>query len=401
MTVKKFDFNGYDVKFENMLFLKLFDDLEFRSTVMPMLELRFFTPPTGIFPYDLIFKYFQKFYLEDTKKITPTQVIHAIQENEDYIEPDDIELIKKTFTEIGELYDDPQLGPINDVDYEYILSETEKYAQDVAIEIALIESVNILDEKPEEKLSIRSMLDDALSVGLKRDIGHNYNDNAFDRFNFYKDKQEKIPFLIDKLNATTDHGFPRKTLCAVMAGTGIGKSLFLTSMATDYIKQGYNVLYITLEMAEMRIAMRNDANLLDIPIGDFSRKDDKGDYVVTVDDMQDAFAKLQETNNFGKLRIKEYPTGSITPLHIKSLIKELKLKDDFKADVIIIDYINLINSSRMSGKSANSYTIVKAVAEELRGIMVEEDALGLTATQTNRNGISGEEVGIDSVSESS
>jgi len=399
MSDKIFDFNGYNVRFENMLFLKLFLDKNFRNTVMPMLDVRYFNPPVGEYPYDLIFKYFQKFYLDGCVEITPVQVINAIKTNEKYIEPEDISRVKATFNNIGKLYAKSDMGFINSVDSDYLINITEKYIQEIAIELALIDSVDIIDNKPNEKLSIRGLLDDALSVGLKRDIGLDYNNTVRDRFEFYQKSEDKIPFLLDSLNKVTYKGFTRKTLSCFMAGTGIGKTLIMTSLVTDYIKQGYNVVYVTLEISEERIALRNDANLMNIPIGDFGRYEN-GNPVVSVDDLVEKFETIKNDEKLGRLIIKEYPTGSVTTLQIKTLLKELKLKEEFKADVIFIDYINLINSARMTGKDSNSYTMVKKVAEELRGIAVEEDVVMITATQTNRDGISGDEVALDKVSES-
>ena len=382
-----------------MLFLKLFMDENFRSTVMPMLQLVYFNPPQGEYPYDLIFKYFQKFYIEEYEEITPTQILHAIQENEKFLDHDDLKDIKKTFRDMFQIHADIMDGILNDVDVRYLIDETEKFAQAQAIELALIESVEILEKKPSEKLLIRGIMDDALSVGLKRDVGISYLHQYQERFKFYQEKEDKIPFALESMNKATYQGFNRKTLNCFMAGTGIGKTLLLTSLTSDYIQMGYNVLYVTLEISEERIALRTDANLLDIPINDFGRYED-GKPVVNIDTLVQKFKDIKNNKVLGELRIKEFATGTINSLHIRALLKELKLKEKFTPDVIMIDYINLMNSSRLSQKTANSYTVVKAIAEELRGIAVEENIIMITATQTNRDGISGGEVALDKVSES-
>ena len=177
-------------------------------------------------------------------------------------------------------------------------------------------------------------------------------------------------------------------------------TLLMTSLVTDYIKQGYNVLYVSLEMSELRISMRVDANLIQVPIGDFGRRDCDGVPIISTDELMFKFNMMNDDKKLGTLMVKEYGSASINTMHIKALLKELKMVDGFTPDVIVIDYINLMNSSRFTGKNANSYTIVKAIAEELRGMAVEENAVLITATQTNREGIGGDEVSLDKVSES-
>lgn len=392
-------FENYDIKFENMLFLKLLTDSDFRLTVMPILEQRFFNPPQGEYPYDLIFKYFNIFYANGQEDINPAQIVYAIQENEKYLEPDDIKKIKKTFNMMFELNENIKNELINDIDTEFLIKETERFAQESAIQLALLESVNILENKPENKLLIRGLLDDALCIGLNKNLGLDYLNQVRERFTFYQSKEDKVPFLLEAMNDATFGGFSRKTLCCFMAGTGIGKTLIMTSLTTDYIKSGYNVLYITLEMEEKRIALRADANLMDIPIGDFGRCEN-GKHVVSIDDLVEKFENIKNNKKLGRLIIKEFPTGTINSLQIRAIIKELKQKQKFKADVIIVDYINLMNSSRVSAKTANTYNVIKSIAEELRGIAVEENSIIITATQTNRDGIGGNEVALDKVSES-
>ena len=393
-----FDFEKHDVKFEEILFYKLIVSKDFRSTVMPILKQEYFNLPQGEFPYNLLFKYVEKSFNDNIKEIDPTLLIHSIEEYEKYIDPDNVREIRKTLKQIFS-YDQNTDSIVNDIDLEYVIRETEKFAQEKAIELALFEAVDILKERPHEKQSIATLLSDALNVSIERDIGLNYNDDARSRFEYYQQREDKIPFALDVMNKITFGGFPRKTLNCFMAGTGIGKTLIMSSLVTDYVKLGYDILYVSLEISEERIALRNDANLMNIPIGDFGKKNPDNTPFISTDVLVQKFEAINNSN-FGKLRIKEYPTSSINTQQIKSLIKELKNKEDFTADVVVIDYINLVNSSRLSGKTSNSYSIVKAVAEELRGIAVEENIVIITATQTNRDGISGGEVALDKVSES-
>jgi len=397
MSNRFFSFDNVDVKFEHILFLKLFIDENFRSKVMPILDQRYFNPPQGQYPYDLIFKYFSKFYTNNQEDISPMQVIHAIQQGEKYLEHEDIIEIKAIFKQIFMLDDNGDA--INNVNEEYLLDETEKFAQESALELALIDSVNIIQKKPEDKLLIRGLLDDALSVQLNKDVGLNYFENPLERFKFYQMREDKVPFGLDGLNKLTFNGFAKKTLNVFMAGTGIGKTLLMTSLAKDYILKGYKVLYVTLEICEKLIALRVDANVLNIPISDFGRYEN-GKPVVDVNDLVKKFEEIKNNNKIGKLKIKEYPTGTTNTLQIKALLKELKMKEDFKPDVLMIDYVNLMNSSRLSAKNNNTYNTVKAIAEELRGIAMEEELIIVTATQTNRDGITGNEVALDKVSES-
>ena len=401
MSNRKFDLENYDIKFENIMFYGLLFDSHVRSATMPILKQEYFDPPNGEYPYNLIFKYIHHFYMEEAHDIDAVMILHAIEENEPYLEPEDMKLIRKTMKEFWKEDDNGRV--IHNISPSYVIKEIEKFAQDKAIEQALFDSVEILKDRPEEKMGIASILSEALSVGLERNVGLNYNEDVRSRFEFYQQKEDKIPFLLEKFNTMTYNGFPRKTLNCFMAGTGIGKTLIMTSLVTDYIKQGYNVLYVSLEISEERIALRNDANLMEIPIGEFGKKKPDGSPYHDIDTLVKKFNDISnkvKDKKLGQLRIKEYPTGSINTMQIKALLKELRVKEGFSPDVIAIDYINLLNSARKLGKNANSYGIVKAVAEELRGIAVEENAVMITATQTNRGGISGEEVALGNVSES-
>jgi hypothetical protein len=244
MSNRFFNFDDVDVKFEHILFLKLFIDENFRSKVMPILDQRYFNPPQGQYPYDLIFKYFSKFYTNNQEDISPMQVIHAIQRGEKYLEPEDIKEIKAIFKQIFMLDDNGDA--INNVNEEYLLDETEKFAQESALELALIDSVNIIQKKPEDKLLIRGLLDDALSVQLNKDVGLNYFENPLERFKFYQVREDKVPFGLDGLNKLTFNGFAKKTLNVFMAGTGIGKCCSKNSMISVRNKKTGEIKTITI-----------------------------------------------------------------------------------------------------------------------------------------------------------
>jgi replicative DNA helicase len=230
-----------------------------------------------------------------------------------------------------------------------------------------------------------------LGVGFDTNIGHDYVENADERYDFYHREEEKIPFDLDYFNKITEGGLLNKTLNVALAGTGVGKSLFMCHMAASAITQGKNVLYITLEMAEERIAERIDSNMMNVAIQDL--KD------LSKQMFSDRVEKIKSKVN-GKLIIKEYPTASAHSGHFKALIDELKLKKNFSADIIFIDYLNICTSSRIRGGNANSYTIIKSIAEELRGLAVEQDLPIVTATQTTRGGYNNSDVELTDTSES-
>jgi archaellum biogenesis ATPase FlaH len=278
-------------------------------------------------------------------------------------------------------------------DDQWLLDTTEKWCKDRAIYLALLESVKIADgkDKTRSKDSIPSILSDALSVSFDEHVGHDYISDSESRYDFYHKKEDKIPFDIELLNKITKGGIPNKTLNVALAGTGVGKSLFMCHMASSVLLQGRNVLYITLEMAEERIAERIDANLLNVNIQDIIDLP-KSTYESKVN-------KLAEKTR-GKLIIKEYPTASAHVGHFKSLLTDLALKKGFKPDIIFIDYLNICASSRYKGTLVNSYTYVKAIAEELRGLAVECNVPIVSATQTTRQGYGNTDVELTDTSES-
>ena len=279
------------------------------------------------------------------------------------------------------------------VDYDWLCDSTEKWCQDRAIYNALMQSIKIADggDKKLDKGSIPSILQDALAVSFDEHIGHDYIEQADDRYEFYHRKEEKIPFDLEKFNYITKGGLPNKTLNIALAGTGVGKSLFMCHMAGSALTQGYNVLYITCEMAEEKIAERIDANLLNVSVKDIMELPE----VLFNSKVNEISRKTQ-----GKLIIKEYPTASAHAGHFKALLSDLKLKKDFAPDLIFVDYLNICASVRYKGAVVNSYTYVKAIAEELRGLAVESNVPIVSATQTTRSGYGNSDPDLTDTSES-
>ena len=279
------------------------------------------------------------------------------------------------------------------VDYDWLLDATEKWCQDRAIYLALMQSIKIADggDKKFTKGAIPSILQDALAVSFDEHIGHDYIEQSSDRYEFYHRKEEKIPFDLEKFNFITKGGLPNKTLNIALAGTGVGKSLFMCHMAGSALTQGYNVLYITCEMAEEKIAERIDANLLNVNVKDIIELPE-----VLFSSKVNEIAKKTR----GKLIIKEYPTASAHVGHFKALLSDLNLKKDFKPDIIFVDYLNICASVRYKGAIVNSYTYVKAIAEELRGLAVESNVPIISATQTTRSGYGNSDPDLTDTSES-
>ncbi len=280
-------------------------------------------------------------------------------------------------------------------DEQWLEDTTEKWCQDRAIHNAIMESISIIDGKHKNltKNALPDLLSKALAVSFDTNIGHDYIENVNERYQFYHEAEERIPFDIEYFNDITKGGLPNKTLNIALAGTGVGKSLFMCHCAGNVLVQGKNVLYITMEMAEERIAERIDANLLNIPLDQLQH--------ITQDSLVKKVGTLAAKTN-GKLIIKEYPTGSAHTGHFRALLNELKLKKNFVPDMIFIDYLNICASSRMKGMggSINSYTYIKAIAEELRGLAVEFDVPIFSATQTTRSGYSSSDPGLEDTSES-
>jgi len=278
-------------------------------------------------------------------------------------------------------------------DHDWLLDATEKWCQERAIYLSLMESVKIADgqDSKKDKGAIPQILSEALGVSFDQHVGHDYVSDAEARYDFYHRKEDKIPFDLSLFNKITKGGLPNKTLNIALAGTGVGKSLFMCHCASSALLQGKNVLYITLEMAEEKIAERIDANLLNIPIQKLS------DFPKVM--FEKKIAKLSEKTQ-GKLIIKEYPTASAHVGHFKSLINDLALKRSIRPDIIFVDYLNICASQRYKGSIVNSYTYVKAIAEELRGLAVEANVPIISATQTTRSGYGSSDVDLTDTSES-
>ena len=281
-----------------------------------------------------------------------------------------------------------------DVDFDWLVDTTEKFCKDKAIYNAIVEGISIIDGKDKNKTpdSIPSILTDALAVCFDNAVGHDYLADSESRYEFYHKVEERIPFDLDFFNKITKGGLPPKTLNIALAGTGVGKSLFMCHMAANCLSQGKSVLYITLEMAEERIAERIDANLMNISLEDLHELPKKM--------FDDKIASIVKQTS-GKLIVKEYPTASANSNHFRGLIKELAIKKSFKPDIVFVDYLNICASSRFKGgANINSYTLVKSIAEELRGLAVETNVPIMSATQTTRSGFVSTDIGLEDTSES-
>ena len=289
----------------------------------------------------------------------------------------------------------PQLFTNEKIDEQWLLDSTEKWCQDRAIYNSIMESISIIDGKHETltKNALPDLLQKALGVAFDTNVGHDYINQAGERYDFYKKEEDRIPFDLEYFNRITKGGVPNKTLNIALAGTGVGKSLFMCHVASSALVEGRNVLYITMEMAEERIAERIDANLLNVPIDQLENMPK---------DMFTEKVKSLARKTTGNLIVKEYPTGSAHAGHFRALLNELKLKKQFEPDIIFVDYLNICASSRMKGMGGaiNSYTYIKAIAEELRGLAVEFDLPIFSATQTPRSGYSNTDVGLEDTSES-
>ena len=289
----------------------------------------------------------------------------------------------------------PYLFSDEKVDEKWLLDTTEKWCQDRAVYNAIMESISIIDGKHESltKNALPDILTKALGVGFDTNIGHDYIENVDKRYDFYHTEEQRIPFDLDYFNKITKGGLPRKSLNIALAGTGVGKSLFMCHMAAACMTQNLNVLYLTLEMSEEKIAERIDANLLNVPIDQIDK--------LSKDIFTTKVANISRQTT-GKLIIKEYPTGSAHCGHFRGLLNELKLKKQFVPDIIFIDYLNICSSSRMKGMGGaiNSYNYIKAIAEEIRGLAVEFDVPIVSATQTTRSGYGNSDVGLEDTSES-
>ena len=365
-------------RIEDTILRNLFCNEQYYRKVVPHLDGEYFQDPIEKILFEEILDFSGKYDKVPTKEVVRINLGNRSDLTE--------ETYKNSSAKLETLTDEW-------VDFDWLVDSTEKWCQDRAIYNALLKSVQIADGN-DEKLSkdaIPTILQQALGVTFDEHIGHDYLESADDRYEFYHREEEKIPFDLEKFNYITKGGLPNKTLNVALAGTGVGKSLFMCHMASACLLQGKNVLYITMEMSEEKIAERIDANCLNLNIKDI------GDLPQVM--FKSKIADLQKRTT-GKIVIKVYPTASAHPGHFRSLLNELKLKKSFIPDIIFIDYLNICASSRYKGHIVNSYTYVKAIAEELRGLAVEFDLPIVSATQTTRSGFGSSDPDLTDTSES-
>jgi len=365
-------------RIEQTIISSLFFKEDYTRKVLPFIKEEYFGNRVEQLLYGEIFKFVEKYNNLPTKDAMLIELGSRKDINEE---------------ELQHLKDYVVAVENTEADEQWLTETTEKFCKDRAVHNAVLSGIKILDGKDKKQTAeaIPHILSDALAVSFDKSVGHDYIEDAEDRFKWYHTKEKRYQFDLDYMNRITKGGVPSKTLNIALAGTGVGKSLFMCHLASSYLLQGLNVLYITLEMAEERIAERIDANLLD----------------VTMEDLHDMpqqlyegkISKLREKTQ-GQLVIKEYPTASAHAGHFKSLMNELALKKSFRPDVIFIDYLNICASSRFKGGNISSYFYIKAIAEELRGLAVEHNVPIFSATQTTRTGFVSTDIGLEDTSES-
>jgi replicative DNA helicase len=366
------------MRIEQTILKNLIQSEQFTRKVIPFLKPEYFADSSEQLVYDEIKSYFEKY--------TKSPTLEALLINLD----NDTSHSENIITGCKEL-----LGsmPEEETPIDWLVDETEKWCKDRAIYIAVMDSIEVIDQKSQRSTGeIPELLKDALSVSFDQHIGHDVLEDAEERWEFYNTEEEKLPFDLEYFNKITKGGLPNKTLNICLAGTGVGKSLFMCHMAASALMMNKSVLYITLEMSEERIAERIDANIMNVPMQDLPEMSKK-EYGKKIGRLK---SKTQ-----GRLIVKEYPTASAHAGHFRHLLQELEIKKDFKPDIIFIDYLNICASQRIRpGAGANSYTLVKSIAEELRGVAVEYDVPIMSATQTTRSGFGSTDVGLEDTSES-
>ena len=359
----------------------LLQNEEYTRKVLPFLKVDYFTEHADKTLYEKVNDFVNKYNTLPSQEALQIELSETKMNEEEF--KDSLNLLKEI---------DSNAEDYSDINW--LLDTTEKFCQDKAIYNAVVDSISILDnpKSTADKGAIPDILSDALSVSFDPHVGHDYIDDSDDRYDYYHRIEERIPFDLDYFNRITKGGLPQKTLNICLAGTGVGKSLFMCHVASSCLAENKNVLYITLEMAEEKIAERIDANLLDIAIDDL--------HSLPKDLYDSKIANLEKTTK-GKLIIKEYPTAAAGVNHFRALLNELNLKRSFVPDIIFVDYLNICTSSRIrSGANVNSYTLIKSIAEELRGLAVENKIPIMSATQTTRAGYSNTDVGLEDTSES-
>ena len=368
------------MKIEKVILHSISCNEEVSRKVIPFLKSEYFHETPDKLIFETINSYIQKYNSLPSKEAISIAVDKVPQSDEEQKHCSDL---------IDEIF-----SMSSDHDEEWVINESENFCKEKAVYNAILESIHIIDGKSQTKSenAIPSILSDALSVGFDTHIGHDYIEDADDRYAFYHKKEDKVAFDLSMFNTITNNGTPNKTLNIILAGTGVGKSLFMCHHAAACLAQNQKVLYITCEMAEERIAERIDANLMDISMDDLR--------CLPKDLYEKKLANATMGFN-GKLIVKEYPTATANVNHFRHLLDELRLKKKFKPDIVFIDYLNICAAARFkNGANVNSYMYVKAIAEELRGLAVEMDVPIFSATQTNRGGFANTDVGLEDTSES-
>jgi archaellum biogenesis ATPase FlaH len=366
-------------RIERTILSNLLNQEEYVRKVLPFLKAEYFHDSSEKIVFTAISEALAKY----NKLPSSEQLIITLNEAHNVPEPE--------FNKAVEI-----INSLNEqsADLQWMTDATEKFCKDKAIYNAIADGIQIIEGRDKNRTpdALPSLLSDALSVSFDPNVGHDYFEQSNDRFDFYHTKEEKIPFNLKYFDLITKGGLPSKTLNVALAGTGVGKSLFMCHLAANYMMHNKNVLYITMEMAEERIAERIDANLLNMDIQTLEE--------LPKSMFDKKLASLQRETH-GKLIVKEYPTATAHKGHFDALINELALKKSFKPDAIFIDYLNICASQRFkAGASQNSYTIIKSIAEELRGLAVEHNVPIISATQTTRQGFSSTDIGLEDTSES-
>ena len=366
------------MKVETLILKNLLLTEEYPRKVLPFIKQEYFEDRTDQVIFDLTSKYFVKYSAVPTVEALTIEVGKITSLSDDQF---------KQITQTLESFDKET------TELDWLVDTTEKWCQDRAIYLALMESIKIADGSDQKKDAgaIPSILSDALAVSFDNHIGHDYIDDYEERYESYHRVETKVPFDLDFFNKITKGGLPNKTLNIALAGTGVGKSLFMCHVASSVLLQGRNVLYITMEMAEEKIAERIDANLLNVDIQQLAQLPK-----MMFENKITALSKKTQ----GKLIVKEYPTASAHAGHFRALLNDLALKKAFRPEVIFIDYLNICTSQRFRNASVNSYTMVKSIAEELRGLAVEFNVPLVSATQTTRSGYGSSDVDLTDTSES-
>jgi replicative DNA helicase len=364
---------------EELILSSLIFEEGYSRKVIPFLNSSYFSDKSNKIIFECVNDYVQKY-----NKI-PSQTALLIEvEKAKNVSDEEVLSIKEKITEFKR----------ENLDCDWLVDETETFCKQKAIYNAIANSIKILDgsDKIHNTGHLPAILEEALAVSFDTHIGHDFIDDAEERYEFYHRKESRIPFNLIYLDKITKGGLPRKTLNVILAGTGVGKSLFMCNGAASNVSAGYNVLYITLEMAEERIAERIDSNLMNVPLDQLTAMP-RDVYMKKIESIK---SKIK-----GKLVIKEYPTSTASAANFRHLLNELRIKKKFTPDIIYIDYLNICSSSRLkSGSNVNSYTYVKAIAEELRGMAVEYNVPVVSATQTTRSGYTSTDLGLEDTSES-